>query len=153
MASLLHPLLRYFSHRWRNPFFIVLTDSMSAHIIHSLRRRRLPLGLSDPRPPLRPRPRLLHRLPQLLRMDIWSRLHRVHPIQRSGANVRSLPPGPYHQAMARLRRLHSNHLVLLCACGVWKPFVASIEPDWVVPRNCWRTDNHHRGCSDAESTC
>lgn len=105
-----------------HPAFIrtgYLADSPVAHLFHSLRRRRLPLGLCDARPPLRPRPWVLHRLPELLRLDFRSRLYRVYSIKRSSADVRRLPPGPDHQAMARLRCLHPNNLVLLRACRFW----------------------------------
>ena len=124
-----------------------------AHLFHPLRWRRLPLGLCDPWPPLRPRPWILHRLPQLLRLDIRSRLYRFHSLKRSGADVRRFPPGPDHQAMARLRRLHSNNLVLLRACHFWEPITAIVEPDWVVSCNCWRNRNHYRSRCHAQGAC
>lgn len=130
-----------------------LADLLLAHLLHPLRRWSLPLGLCDPRAPLWPRPRLLHRLPQLLRLDIRPRIHRLHPVQRSGANVRSLPPSPRHTTLARLCRFHHHHLVLLRACSVWESIIATVESDWIVPGYCWWTCNHHRSRSDAQSTC
>ena len=151
MALLLHLSPRYI----RRPYFHFesLADVPIAHLLYSFRWRRLPLGLRDPRPPLRPRPRLLHRLPQFLWLDIRPRLYRLHPLQCSRTNVRSFPPRPHHQTMARLCRFHSNHLVLLRACGIWKSFIASVEPNRVVSGDCWWTCDHHRSRSHAESTC
>lgn len=130
-----------------------LADTSVAHLLHSLRRRCLPLGLRDPWAPLRPRPWLLHRLPQLLRLDIRSRFHRVHPIKRSSADVRRIPSRPGHQAMARLRRFYPDNLVLLRACGVWKSPIAGVESDRVVSRHRWWNCDHHRSRSDAEGAC
>lgn len=131
----------------------LFADVPVAHLIHTLRRRRLPLGFRDPRPPLRPRPRILHRLSQLLWLDIRSRLHRIYPLKRSGANVRRVPSRSRHPAMARLRRFHPNHLVLLRARGIREPITASVKSNRVVPCYLWWNYNHHRSRSDAESTC
>ena len=130
-----------------------LADSPVAHLFHSLRWRRLPLGLCDARPPLRPRPWILHRLPQLLWLDIRSRLYRVHSLKCGGADVRRFPPRPDHQAMARLCCLHSNNLVLLRACRFRKPFTAIVEPDWIVSCNCWWSCDHHYSRCHAEGAC
>ena len=90
-----------------------LADSLVAHILHPFRWWCLPLGLCDSRPPIWSPPRLLHRLPQLLWLDIRSRLHRVHPLKCGGANVRRLPSGPGHPAMACLCCFRPHYLVLL----------------------------------------
>lgn len=52
--------------------------------------------------------------------------------------------------MARLHRIHPNHLVLLCACCLWEPVAAVVEPNWIVSRYRWWTHNDHRSRSDAE---
>lgn len=153
MASLPHLLLRYSLHQSPNENLIHFVDTLTAHIVHPIRRRCLPLGLRDPWTPLRPRPRLLHRLSQFLRLDIRSRLHRVHSFECSCANVRSLPPRPCHQAMARLRRFHSHHLVLLRTCSIWEPLIAGAESDRIISGYSRWNYNHHRSRSDAESTC
>ena len=55
--------------------------------------------------------------------------------------------------MARLRRFHSHHLVLLRARSVWEPLIAGAESDWIVSGHSRWNHNHHRSRSDAESTC
>ena len=125
----------------------------TAHLLHPLRRRRLPLGFRDAGPPLWPRPRLLHRFPQLLWLDIRLGIHRLHPVKRGRADVCRIPPRPRHQAVARLRRFRPHNLVLLRPRSIWEPSTTSLEPDRVIPSHRWGTYNHHRSRSHAQSAC
>ena len=152
MLLSLRPLPRYVSHLSSHPYRLDCRR-LTAHLFHPIRWRRLPLGLCDSRPPLWPRPWILHRLSQLLRLDIRPRLHRIHPLKRSGTDVRRLPSRLDHRAMARLRCFHPHNLVLLRDCYFREPIAAIVEPDWVVSCYCWWRRDHHRSRSDAEGAC
>lgn len=127
--------------------------SPTAHIKHSLRRRRLPLGLPNPWTTLRPHPWLLHWLSQLLRLGLRPRLHRLHPRQRLCTNVRPIPSRPHHQAMARLHRLSAHHLVLLRCSHLRQQTPSRAEQHWIV-FDCWWGAYHDRGGGgDAGCSC
>ena len=132
---------------------IVVPTFQVAHIFHPLRRRRIPLGLCNSGPPLWPHPWILHRLSQLLRMDIRSRLGRIHSFQRGSADVRRLSSRPGHPAMARLCCFRAHHLVLLRACHFWQPRTAILESGWTVPHYCGWNCDHHRRRSNAQGAC
>ena len=124
-----------------------------AHVFHPLRRRRIPLGLCNAWSPIWPHARLLHRLSQFLRMDIRSRLSRLHSIQRGSADVRRFPSRSGHPAMARLCCFRAHHLVLLRACHFRQPSTPIPESGWIVPDyRGWNRD-HHRRRSDAQGAC
>ena len=125
-------------------------DVSIAHVFHPLCRRRIPLGLCNSWAPLRPHPWILHRFSQLLRMDIRSRLDRVHSFKRGSADVRRFSSRPRHRAMACLYCFRAHNLVLLRACHFWQPGTAILESGWTVPDYCRRNCDHHRGRSDAQ---
>ena len=124
-----------------------------AHVFHPLGRRRIPLGLCNSWPPLWPHPWILHRLSQLLRMDIRSRLGRVHSCECGSADVRRLSSRPGHPAMARLCCFRAHHLVVLRACRFWQPLTAVLESGWTVPDHCGWNRDYHRSRSDAQGAC
>ena len=143
-GTLIHPAFAY------DQFF---ADISVAHVFHPLRRRRISLGLCNSWPPLRPHPWILHWLSQLLRMDIRSRLGRIHSFKRGSADVRRFSSRPGHPAMARLCCFRAHNLVLLRACHFWQPGTAILEPGWTVPNYCGRNRDHHRSRSDAQGAC
>ena len=131
----------------------IVADISLAHVFHPLRRRCVPLGLCNSWPPLRPHAWILHRLSQLLRMDIRSRLGRVHSFKRGSADVRHFPSRSGHPAMARLCCFRPHNLVLLRAGHFWQPGPAILEPDWTVSDHCGWNRDHHRSRSDAQGAC
>lgn len=152
MLSSLHLLPRYLHLPSCHPHWLIFPPSI-AHLFHSLRRRCLPLGLCNSRPPLWPHPWILHRLAQFLRLGVRSCLCRVHPIKRGGTDVCRIPPRLGHRAVARLCRFHHHNMVLLRAGHFREPGIAILEPDR-IDSCCWRWHrDHHRGRSDAEGAC
>ena len=128
-------------------------DNPVAHVFHPLRRRRIPLGFCYSWSPLWPHPWILHRLSQLLRMDIRSRLRRIHSFKRGSPDVRHFPSRPGHPAMARLCCVRAHNLVVLRTCHFWQSGTAILKSDWTHPHYCGRNRHHHRRRSHAQGAC
>ena len=108
-------------------WMLTLPSFFTAHLIHSLSRRSISLGLGDPRSKIWPQHWLLHRLPQLLRMDFRSRLDRLHSRQCRRTNVRRLPPRPYHPTVARIRCICAHYMAVRRHCYLCESPAANTE--------------------------
>ena len=145
-ASLPHPSQRYIIFSPRFSF----RSHLPAGIRNPLSRRGLPLGLRDPRSPLRPHHWLLHRLFKLLRLDFRPRVYRLHSRQRGRSNVCHLSPGSRNRSLAYLRCFCHHNMVVLRLHHLRQSLPSLPEQMRAFPDHRWRTRNNHRRGGDAE---
>lgn len=128
-----------------------IADSVQVMFLDPHCRWCVPLGLSHPWCSLGKKHRLLHRMVELLRMDLRLGIHCIHPRQRFDSDVFSLPPRLHYRGMAYICRL--------CLCGLGQlrflhlrqPLTTNDATHWIVLGHCRR--HHHNHCcrSDAQA--